>query len=189
MQSRLPDINSAIVKHRTNALSAFSTGDWPSCIISLDAIIALLPEDYKIEINSEKYKEILADRKTIDCDKCQTQNILNDVKQFDLELEWMEQILIDQKTKRVWICTKCEKTNDMQFEKIKTVKYNQPYYLGVVPFPPIKGRGISKRNSFDSEFAEWFDIVVKEIEQKVMLFRSEYASQQASDGLPSEIEE
>ena len=188
MQSRLPDINSAIVKHRTNALSAFSCGDYPSCIISLDAIIALLPDDYKIEINSEKYKEILADRKTIDCDKCKTENILNDVTQYDLELGWQEQILIGVKSQRVWICIKCDMLNEMQFKKIKIVKYNQPYYLGVIPFPPIRGRGISKRNSFESEFAEWFDIVVKEIEQKVMLFRSEYASQQSNDGL-SEIEE
>ena len=189
MQSRLPDLNSSFVKHRTNALSAFSCGDYSSCVISLDAIIALLPDEYRVEINSEKYREILADRKTIDCNKCKTENILKDVKQYDLELDWMAQILLGQKTERIWICTNCEIANEMQNDKIKTVRFNQPYYLGVIPYPPIRGRGISKRNSFDGEFAEWFDIAVKECENKIMLFRSEYASQQASDGLQIESEE
>ena len=188
MQSRLPDLNSSFVKHRTNALSAFSCGDYSSCVISLDAIIALLPDEYRVEINSEKYREILADRKTIDCNKCKTENILNDVKQYDLELGWMEQILSDTKTQRIWICTKCETANEMQFKKIKIVKYNQPYYLGVIPSPPQKRRGITGRNTFDNEFAEWFDIAIKECENKIMLFRSEYANQQ-TDGLQLETEE
>ncbi|HSA77210.1 MAG TPA: hypothetical protein VLE02_06680, partial [Nitrosarchaeum sp.] len=122
MQAKLPDVNAAIVRYRSQALESAKTGDYDMAIISLSAINADLPEEFKVEVNTDKYYSLVKDRKYLLCTACTeidnnpksenygqkkpTECILSDVQQFDVEMDWKEQILSGKKTKRVWVCTK-----------------------------------------------------------------------------------
>lgn len=197
MQAKLPDVNAGIVLYRSKAVIAMTCCDYGMAVISLSSIIALLPEDYKVKISSERYNEIMSDRKSITCEFCvspeiimeddkqvltgneiPTECILSDVKQYDLEMDGLNQILVGKTSQRVWICTKCGKLNDMDVSKIKIRRYEEPYYFGIIPYPPVQQRGVSGRNTFHSKFEVWFAIAIKEIENKIGLYRAEYAAQQ-----------
>ena len=196
MQAKLPDVNAAIVRYRSESLQAIKQPDYDLAVISIAGINADLPEDYKVRVSTSRYNEMMKDRKSIACNFCvspevimedgkpvitgndiSTECILSDVKQFDRELGWQEQILIDRKTERVWICTKCGNSNIMDAGKIKIRRYEEPYYFGVMPSPPVQQRGVRGRNTFDAEFKKWFAIAVSEIESKIGLYRAEYAAQ------------
>src|SRR3990172_3204113 len=101
MQAKLPDLNASIVRWRSQAIEAAKNGDYDMAVNSLAAINALMPageapdgsDGFKVEISTEKYMDIMKERRTIDCAYCKTENILSNVKQFDLDLGWDEQII------------------------------------------------------------------------------------------------
>ena len=197
MQAKLPDVNAAIVRYRSQALESVKTNDYDLAIISLAGINADLPEDFKVEVNSDKYYSIIKDRKYLLCTACTeidndpksedygkkkpTKCIYSEVIQFDLEVDWLEQILSGQKTKRVWNCTKCGKLNDMDSKNMMIKKYYEPFYTKVMPSPPIQKRGIQGRSSFQNEFRKWFSIANSEIESQISRYRTEYAAQQEQE--------
>lgn len=200
MQAKLPDVNAAIVRYRSKALDAVTESDYALAVISLSAINADLPEDYKVKVSTERYNEIMKDRKSILCEFCTspeiiikdgisvntgefipTECVLSDVKQYDLELSVLEKVLLCKNSQRVWICTKCEKLNKMDIRKIKIRRYEEPFYLGIMPSPPIPEGGIRGRNTYDAVFKKWFAIALNEIESKIGLYRAEYAAQQESE--------
>ena len=200
MQAKLPDVNAAIVRYRSKALEAVETKDYDMAVSCINFINADLPEEFKVQVSTELYSSIVEDRKIIPCEHCTSkETILKDGKltttgkyiptecsmteitQYDLEMDWLESILSGQKTKRVWNCTKCGKSNDMDVSKIKIKKYKAPFYLKIMPDAPRRKRGIQGRSSYDNEFKKWFDIAMSEIESQISKYRTEYAAQQAME--------
>lgn len=153
---------------------------------SLSAINALMPageepdgsDGFKVEISTEKYNEIMRERRTITCTHCKEECILSDVKQYDLELDWQAQILSHKETERIWVCTKCGKSNIMNINDIQIKKYQEPFYRKIIPSPPIEGRGSNARKLFPKIFNIWFGIAVAEIENQIGLYRTQYMAQQ-----------
>lgn len=197
MQAKLPDVNAAIVRYRSQALESAKTNDYTMTIISLSAINADLPEEFKVEVNTDKYYSIVKDRKYLLCTVCTetvidaksedfgkkkpTECILSEAKQFDIEMDWKEQIITGLKSKRVWVCTKCNAVNELNIKNIKIKKYQEPFYTKVMPSPPIQKRGLQGRNSYENEFRKWFSIALSEIESQISRYRTEYAAQQESE--------
>ena len=185
MQAKLPDVNAALVYWRSKAGKSVEGNNFDMAIISVNAINALLPggtepdgsDNFKVEINSAKYHELTRDRKTIPCTGCNNECILSDVSQFDIELDWKEQIISGKKHKRVWNCTACGMTNDMIFENIKIEKYREPYFFRCMPSHPVRKRGVQSRNTFEQEFYIWFDIAMSELEAQIGRYRAEYIAQ------------
>ena len=189
MQAKLPDVNAALVRWRSQAIESAKNKDYAMAVTSIDAINALLPQgdeedgsdSFKVEVNSQKYYNMKSDRQTINCKKCKIEFILSDLKQYDYELEWQEQILVGQKTERVWECLKCGILNKMNVNDIKIEKYQEPYFFKCMPSPPVQQRGIRGRNTFSMDFSVWFDIAIKEIESQIGRYRSEYMAQHKDD--------
>jgi hypothetical protein len=177
MQAKLPDVNAAIVRYRSQALESVKGNDYSLAIIALAGINADLPEDFKVEISTSKYNDIIKDRKSIEC-SCTANCILNEIHQYDCELDWKEQILSNQKYQRMWICTACGKSNVMDASKILIKKYQEPFYTKIMPAPPIRARGIRGRSTYESEFKTWFGIALEEIESQISRYRTEYAAQE-----------
>jgi DNA-directed RNA polymerase subunit RPC12/RpoP len=183
MQAKLPDVNAAIVRHRTLALEGFKSNASEQCIVSLESINALLPilEDgtsYKVEVNTAKYKQLSQETREIKCHKCNTENLVKKVEQYDLTLDWLEQILSDQPAQRMWICTACGKSSRFNSDDITVTKKGNPYFFKVMPSPPARTNGIRGRMTFDKDFQEWFSIAMPEIESQIGIYRSEYAKQE-----------
>ena len=182
MQAKLPDINAALVRHRSAALAALKENDHHGSIVSFDSMIALLPEEYQIEINTEKYNQLVAEKKTISCTACTATPLLKDIRLYRLLLPVMSQFVSNNEYVDVWYCADCNEENVFNYEQIKITKFEEPSYFKVVPSPPSK-RGTKNRMTFDYEFKKWFNIVMTEIEYQIGIYRADYQSQQ-STGIP-----
>lgn len=184
---KLPDINTAIIKHRNDAINAFVSKNYPLVKISLSSINALLPEEYKVEVNTEKYNKLIEEQNFVFCETCQEDIPRKTIQEFEQDYSLTEQFMLQEKKRWVWICPKCENQEDHKFSKFTVQKMQAPYYLKCIPSAPIR-LGLRNRYTFDNEMANWTEIAFSEIESQISIFRSDYQTQQASDGL-DEIEE
>jgi len=179
MQSKLPDVNSALVRHRSNALEALKHNDMRTSVISLDAMNSLLPDDYQITINTNKYNELIADRLIAICTNCNAELSGTAIKVFNYYLPFETQTLLMQKYAKAWICPECNKVSIMRNTKFKKQVLEEPYYLKVVPEAPSDR--FSNRLQFHEKFTKWFNTVLRELEHQISLYRAEYQAQQ--DGM------
>src|SRR3990167_2370765 len=141
MQARLPDINTAIIRHRNNALQCFAGNDDVGAALSISAWNALMPDEYKVEVNTIKYNKLVAEKKTISCDYCKEDIPYNEIEFYDILLSRFESFLTGKKWKKCWRCKDCEKENTVNLAKIKIIKFQQPDYIKIIPDPPQRGAG------------------------------------------------
>jgi hypothetical protein len=132
---------------------------------------------YKVEVNTEKYEQLSKETREIECAKCNTNNKLELVKQYDLELDWLEKILSESTITRMWVCDDCGKSNVFSSDDITVTKKGNPYFFKVMPSPPARTNGISGRMTYNKDFQTWFSIAFPEIESQIGIYRAEYASQ------------
>lgn len=183
MQAKLPDINAAIVRHRSQALEGFKNNEPEIAIVSLFAINALLPatpKNYKVNISTEKYNEEIAEIREIKCSKCGKNSFLNEVDEFEMELTDEEKLVTDRESQLYWVCTDmtCKYENEMSLDSIYITKKGEPYYFGVMPSPPSRQSGIKGRTTYLNEFQKWFSIAFDEIESQIGKYRADYAAQE-----------
>lgn len=181
MQSKLPDVNHAIVTYRNAMIRAYDQGDYVKAAFAVDAINALLPEDYKLEINDEKYKEIIKEQKIIICDKCKAEHKQNDIKPYKLMLPFIISAIRFKSGDRAsymtyWRCPSCSFERSLEGSQFKEKKLFNPSYLGIVPMMP-QSQWRTDRRQVEADRINWLDVVVQEIEHKIGLYRAEYAAQ------------
>lgn len=176
MQSKLPDVNAALVRHRSNALEALKNGDMRTAAISLGAMNSMLPEEYQLTINTSKYNETITDRIIVVCPKCDVELNYSAIKVFDYLLPFRLQCIAQRKYDEAWICPECKKVSLTRSTKFKKQILEKPYYLKIVPEAPSDAFG--NRISYHQKFTKWFDIVLGELEHQISLYRAEYQAQQ-----------
>lgn len=183
MQAKLPDINAAIVRYRNNFLHAFDNGEPDTVIVSLSAINSLLPEEYKVEINTAKYNQLVAENKIIVCPSCETKSEYQTIKFLDVLLAPISSMITNKKYEKIWICPSCKNEVIFSAKQIRIVKFQQPYYLGVIPDPPVRQNGISDRSTFNVLFRKWFALALDELESKIGKYRADYIAQLEADDI------
>ncbi len=181
IQAKLPDINAAIVRYRNNMLHAFDNGEINTVILSWSGINSLLPEDYQVEINTEKFNKLIAENKIIICDKCNERAPYSDIMIKKVMLSATNSFVTQKNYECIWECPKCNYENIFSYKQIKVVKYKEPYFLGVVPDVPERHFGIGDRSSFKTKFNKWFKIALDEIECKIGKYRADYIAQMEAD--------
>ena len=178
MQAKLPDINAALVTHRNAALHAFDINDFTKATISIDAMNSLLPEDYKVEVNTDKYYNLIKSKHKIKCWNCVEVYERNQVQPYEMLLSNIDELILNKKKIWVWYCVKCGSIQPLEGSQTTTEVFKQPFYTGCIPEPPIR-KGLHDRLGHVTKIREWFDIAFKEIEAQIGLYRTEYASQQS----------
>lgn len=189
-QSKLPDINAALVRYRSVAIEAFDNNDDSMARMALGNMVALLPEKFKVIVDTDEYNEKIKEKKFLVCPNCKNEVISNTVRRYKKRLNNFEQFLkmarnpppVTQDQKEydlVWCCDKCKNENRIEDTKIIEEKPSMPFYLGVIPEPPQKNYGdpLSDRLYFSQKFKNWFRIAFAEIESKIGIYRAEYISQ------------
>ncbi len=182
MQAKLPDINAALVRHRNAVMIAYDRGDFDKAAISFDAMIALLPEDYRLEINTDKYNKLVSSKHILVCRYCKNEIENKDIMTYRLLLSALDRLITSEKQLLVWDCAKCHMTQPMLGTKRKVEVMEEPSYLGVIPEPPTR-YGLHDRTGFEGRFKKWYSIVFRELENKIGDYRKEYASQQEGEGV------
>jgi hypothetical protein len=202
-QARLPDINTAFIKHRNEVISSLKSQNYESVFGSLYALNALLPDTvYTKDENEElagkpKYRVVISDieygklaKPTIrlfcyHCDDVQDGFLYESVRMFNRLLTFSEAVITRRKYEKVWICPNCNKINKLdktrRLDKIAETQLKEPYYLGVVPKPPKKQRGLLDRDKYNKHMKQWAETFLAELEARMAQFRDDNWNQGNKD--------
>ena len=180
VQAKLPDINSAIVRHRTGALSALSQLNYALAATEIGAINSLLPEDYKVKEDSEEYQEIIKSQDVLICNSCKKETNFEEVIFYEKSIEINLQLLYGVERIKVWDCPHCQENNPKDGTDRLIREKQNPFYTGCMPLPPKKSL-FGETLQYRYQFEKWFDIALKEIEHKIGLYRTDYAAQEAGE--------
>ena len=183
VQARLPDINTAFIKHRNEVMGAVKTGNYESAIGSLYALNALLPDTLDPETNVPKYRVVISDLEyqkqakpkiKLTCYHCTEQSPFEEVTAFDMVLPFFDQQLVHVTTMKAWKCKHCKKVCKMKRTDVTESALKEPVFLGVVPKPPERHSGLAGRTRYNNNMKRWILVMMDELESKMALYRDDH---------------
>lgn len=180
-QAKLPDLNAAFVKYRSYGLQCVEIQNFSGAIGALYGINALLPDEYRIEIDTVKYLSMISEQITVVCKSCSSEFNYKDIIQKKRLLGSFESSLKGKEYDMIWICKKCNEANVVNKTKMFKSKLNKPYYLKVVEEPPEKHDGVENMMNYKKRMKKWFYTFLGELEYQLGLYRKEYTSE-SEDG-------
>ncbi len=168
---------------------------------ALDNMNALLDEDHRVSISTDDYNEKVHSETFYQCAFCTetVTDIINkgeeneetktiqrpteisygDIHLFNRTNNYMETIVLDKPTSRVWTCPKCGVINKLCSTSIIKMERDDPFYLRVVPSQPVRNAG--NRVGFDLAFKKYFNMYSRELENAMMNYRKDYIGEHGED--------
>ena len=174
MQSRLTDVNTAVIKYRNLATAEIDDRNYGRAFGACYAINSVMPEKYQIKISTEEYEKITKTDIIFICNKCEKDTNKNDIKISERIGSLIQQLLIKQEKEKVWSCPNCEYENRLVTTKMKQTKFNQPHYLQVVPNPPERRDGMITRIGYHNKAEQWVWQILEELEFSLATWRDDY---------------
>jgi hypothetical protein len=187
-QARLPDINTAYVKYRTEAIIALKLKRYNSMHGCLIAINALLPPEYQVIISSSDYNELSKTEVTYQCCTCEVSIQKENISIFELIPNSMQLLLHGQTSNKVWNCIKCNALNKLTSTRISQVVLQNPTFLGIVPESPSRTNGLMDRMRFNIEIERWGWLLLGELEFKIGKFRDDNWKRGDNDDIGGSID-
>lgn len=197
-QSLLIDMNSGWYKHKTEVNDGLIKHDYNQVMGALDALNALLPNDYRVIIDTEEYRLKTKGDLVGLCNFCltelpdpddkdktiegPTQIRYEDIKTMRLLLNKNDQFITGKQYEDFWQCHKCNNLNMNSKTRFRQTILRKPYYLQVVPEPPRKKLGVEGRYNYHEEFAKWARNFMAELNAQAQKFRQEYKPKDGDDG-------
>ena len=185
-QAKLPDINAAWVRYRNYCLQCIREQDYPGSIAAINGINALLPLNYKVEINDEKYNEMLRDERKIVCTGCKTELKPEDVKVMNIRKPSITNFTGTVQLEQVWFC-KCRHKNRLSETLMRVKEKKKPSYNQVIPEAPTRQLGIVDRTEFHNKMTKWVYLALEELEYQIGKYRAEYVSADEDLGVGSSM--
>lgn len=189
-QSLLIDMNSGWYKHKTEFNESLRTKNYSQTLGALDALNALLPDDYRVIIDSDLYNEKMKENIVALCNHCTTDypvpgdkikknNLptrieVNKIQKQELLLSNYDQMILGKKYDTFWQCPECHKDNRLSETHFKQSVLRRPFYLQVVPDPPVPKPGLEGRTTFHTKFEKWARSFLVELNAQARQFRSDY---------------
>lgn len=203
-QSLLIDMNSGWYKHKTEVNDGLKTRSYNQVLGALDALNALLPDEYRIIVDSEEYDERIKANLVALCKHCNTdypdptdktkfiegptQTEHSKLKRLRLLLSSFDQLAEGKKYDYFWCCEKCQGLNQYSKTRFKQKVLKKPYYLQLVPEPPIKHLGIEDRASYHNKFENWARNFLAELNASAQRFRQEYKPKEGEEGFGENLD-
>jgi len=178
LQSKLPDTNQAWVYYRHLGVQALQEKRYSEAVAAINEMIALFPDEYRIEINTEKYNQLMRVRTVFVCEHCSTETSRTDIKVYDCLLSTIEGFCIGSDYAKIWNCPNCQKDNMLQNTKMIEEQNGLPFYHKLIPEPPFK-QGTKNRKTFDNDFKKWFYDSLEEVDHQLGKLRAEYEGLQS----------
>jgi len=172
-QARLPDINTQYIKYTNEAISSWKGKSYDSAIGSLNALNGLMPEEYRISINTPEYEAQTYFDIKAECKHCKEEIERHTIEPFDLVNSFLTRLISGSNTDKVWICPKCKATNRLLDTTMTKPKLKEPYFIKVVPQPPQRKDGLLDRTRFHNKFSVWFWTCLGEISAEMARFRDD----------------
>ena len=172
-QARLPDVNTAFITYRSEVIRSLKSYDYLSCLGALKCVNAMLPQEYRVQLNDDVYKEKAKVNFTYTCISCKKTTSGDSVKSFSYQLSAIDTLITNQKSIKVWECVSCESLNNLADTEITKDVLSQPNYLHVVPLPPTRRNGLMGRSEFRIKFSAWAWNMITELEERMAKFRDD----------------
>lgn len=188
VQAKLPDLNNYWIKYHDYGLNALTMQNYDGVIGAINGINAILPDEYRVEINSSKYEEQLQSNTLLTCNGCKAETNYNEIEPFDMILSNLESVILDSKTVSAWVCPECKKENDFSLTKKIISKHTNPFYHKVINEPPRREQGCQGRLGFHRKMSQWFYGALEELDHQLGLYRKEYVAEGERDDI-AEFEE
>jgi hypothetical protein len=172
-QSRLPDINTAFIRYRGEAINALIKKNYNVMHGALNGINSLLPVDYQVVISSNDYDQLAKTEITYQCNGCKEYIDKSKIHVFELIPNSIETLVHGRTPNKVWNCTKCKHTNMLSSTSISQTILQNPTFLGIVPDPPTRTNGLMDRMKFNIEIERWGWLLLNELEFKMAKYRDD----------------
>ncbi len=173
-QAKLPDINAAWVRYRNYGLQCIDYNNYPGAVAAINEINAMLPQSYRVKIDSREYKELEKDNLTVICTACKAETTPDKLVVFNMRLPIMVNHHGGPKTEEVWTCRDCKSVNNLiKTRMIRKVK-QKPFYHQVIPDPPDRKDGVLDRTHYHNEMVKWFFDALEELDHQLGKYREEY---------------
>jgi len=183
VQAKLPDLNNYWIKYHDSGMQFLYNKNYAGLVACIYNMNAILPDEYRVEINTEKYNELSQDKLMVVCSNCNAEIPRNEIKPTDRLLNVLESTILGVRTIKVWVCLNCKQEND--FARTKKIKdhHKNPFYYKVIPEPPIQKDGLTGRWQFDNKITRWYFVCLEEIDHQLGLYRKEYEPEGERDDI------
>ena len=171
-QAKLPDINAAWVRYKNYALECIDKKNYPGAVAAVNGINAMLPENYRVKIDTDNYKELTQDNIFVVCTDCEKRFKYDDIRIMNLIIPRI--FNKPSVTERVWICTSCNFHNKVANTKMIKQVHEKPFYYKVIPEAPEQMDGILNRKKYHNEMTKWLYNSLEELDHQLGKYREEY---------------
>ena len=175
MQSKLPDLNNYWKQYHDEGKSALMRYDYEGCVNAVECMIALMPEEYRIEISTAKYDEMLKQNEIVYCKDCKKEHDWKTIEVVNLLLPLVSSIIENSKTYKVWFCSGCNFENSVAETKLIKAVIKEPFYLKVIPKALKIPLGLERRTQYHTTMSAWWFNAKVEIDHQLALIRQEYS--------------
>jgi len=186
-QAKLPDLNNYWIKYHDSGMFNLMHGNYRAAVSAIYNMNALLPKEYRLGIDTARHYELTRINLLVVCGWCNTEIPRNEIRVFNWLLPFIESVARGTKSVRVWICSKCERENELESTKFLKKEHEQPQYFDVIPEPPNIGDGLIKRE-LERKTETWFYNSLEQLDHKLGLYRTEYEPEGERDDV-QEFEE
>lgn len=142
---------------------------------SLFAMNALLPSKYRVHISTPDYETVMKDKEKLMgiCKYCENLTEEHALKPIRVLLNFVASYVTSEETRKVWVCIKCKKTNDLAETHFIQNKLENPSFMKVVPNAPQRHEGLMARNVWHQQIEAWSLQFLAEVEEQVAEFRDD----------------
>jgi len=201
----LPDISKNFGYFRNMAINYLNQKNWDGARSGLYNLNECLGTEYMVSISNRDYTEMVKETSTYQCNFCTmmiektykkgtedeytkeievpTEIPTHQVKVFKRRLSDIRRFLTKKDTEECWKCPRCGEINTMRTTKRIIATKAKPYFLKVIPMPPIHGPGLDL--DFQKNFKAWFWNAMEEVTYQEYLYRIEWSAQNNGEPMQS----
>lgn len=173
MQAYLPDINTAYISYRGEAIRSIKSEHYDSAFGAMYSLNALLPEDYRVKISTPSYLEATKEELEAVCLSCKQNSNIHLIKIIDKLLPSLIKTITDKETEKFWKCPLCKNENNLSKTEFIHSILEEPQLLKVVPRPPERKDGLMDRLKYDKQISAWLWNMLSELEGRMSKLRED----------------
>jgi len=170
MQSKVEDVNSAIVTYRQVALRAREEYDYRKAKLAINCLRATLMPEFAVEYSEYvTLKDLDSEYRVVECTCGETVKLVNGI-QHDISQSGyrMVPVLVPTAVRRFVTCEKCNTV--VRFSEKDIFLQKEVKSVQLIPKPPVIQDMITKIYK-EGEFWDWFDTIWEILEKKHFLQR------------------
>ena len=180
-QASLPDINTAFIKYRNQAIFNIENERYDSAVGSLFAFNGCLPEEYRVKVSTLEYDQLTKEKLVAKCPYCDEEIEVRNIKIELLLNPLVIDVFTNKQYDKIWNCSKCNHMNRLLDTEMKNYQLEEPSFLGVVPKPPERKDNLMDRKSFSIRYQNWCWKFLDELEVRAAKFRRDYAPKEGEE--------